>query len=108
MKEDRPDLSALLPAVAGLVVVPFGVPGDYLAWFRAEIVATVEWLGDQSASNRATPLSPRNSFASWSQSVSGRSHPWGELELLEATELSRDLDTALLNMIDPRFPERAK
>jgi light-regulated signal transduction histidine kinase (bacteriophytochrome) len=97
---DRPDLSALLPSVAGAVVIPFGASGDYLAWFRREIVQTVEWLGDQSPANRATRLSPRNSFATWSESVSGKSLPWDELELLEAAEFCRDLNTVLLNLAE--------
>lgn len=97
LKRDHPDLADVLPGVAGAAVVRFGTPGNYLAWFRNEQVRTVEWIGDQSVGNRATPLSPRNSFEMWSESVSGRSLPWNELELLEAAELSRDIDSALLN-----------
>jgi len=97
LARDHPDLGKVLPGVAGAAVVRFGTPGNYLAWFRPEQVRTVGWLGDQSVGNRSTPLSPRNSFESWSESVSGTSQPWGELELLEAAELSRDLDSILLN-----------
>ncbi|MEP6843845.1 MAG: GAF domain-containing protein [Pseudolysinimonas sp.] len=94
---DRPDLADVLTAFAGVVVVPFGIPGNYLAWFRRERAFAVDWLGDQSPENRLTPLSPRNSFATWTESVSGRSLPWDDLELVEAAEFGRDLDTAILN-----------
>ncbi|WP_062133603.1 bifunctional diguanylate cyclase/phosphodiesterase [Demequina aestuarii] len=93
---DYPQLHVLMPQVAGVLVVPFGTDGDYLAWFRRETVSAVTWLGDQSLANRATPLTPRTSFASWSQSVAGKSTPWDRLALLEASEIRHDLNAALL------------
>lgn len=103
LSTDRPDLAALLPSVAGMVVVPFGADGDYLAWFRGEVVQTVDWLGDQSPGNRATPLSPRNSFGLWRQSVSERSLPWDEVEVLQTEELRRDIDNVLLRRAEARL-----
>ncbi|MGY1825951.1 EAL domain-containing protein [Blastococcus sp. SYSU DS0541] len=100
---DRPDLADLVPTVAGLLVVPFGGDGDYLAWFRREVMHSVDWLGDQSSSNRATPLSPRNSFQLWRQTVSGRSLPWEQLEVQEASELRRDVDNVLLRRAEARL-----
>jgi diguanylate cyclase (GGDEF)-like protein len=103
LSTDMPEIAALLPAVAGLVVVPFGGDGDYLAWFRREVVQTVDWLGDQAPDNRATPLSPRNSFHLWRQSVSGRSLPWDETEVQQAAELRRDVDNVLLRRAEARL-----
>jgi chemotaxis family two-component system sensor kinase Cph1 len=99
LASEHPELASMVPAVAGAVIVPFGGQGDYLAWFRPEITATTRWLGDQSESNRATPLSPRNSFSAWSESVSGRAAPWQGLEV-EAIELGRDLDSALMRQAE--------
>ncbi|MDN4481663.1 bifunctional diguanylate cyclase/phosphodiesterase [Demequina muriae] len=93
---DYPRLHSLMPDIAGVLVVPFGADGDYLAWFRKETVATVRWLGDQSSANRVTPLTPRTSFAAWSESVAGKSTPWDRLALLEASEIRHDLNAALL------------
>ncbi len=39
---DRPELAELLPAVAGVLVLPFGNAGDCLIWFRREIPQTVD------------------------------------------------------------------
>ena len=103
LSTDRPDLGQLLPTVAGLLVVPFGGDGDYLAWFRREVVRTVDWLGDQSSGNRATPLSPRNSFGLWRQSVADRSLAWDEEEVLQAEELRRDVDNVLLRRAEARL-----
>jgi len=103
LSTDRPDLAELLPTVAGLVVVAFGLDGDYLAWFRREVAQTVDWLGDQSPDNRVTPLSPRDSFRLWKQSVSGRSLPWSDLEVVQAGELRRDVDNVLLRGAEARL-----
>ncbi|MCI2239387.1 EAL domain-containing protein [Kineococcus sp. TRM81007] len=100
---ERPDLAELLPSTAGVVFVPFGGDRDYLIWFRREVVQTLDWLGDQSAQNRDTPLSPRNSFSSWRQSVSGRCLPWDPVEVSEACELRRDIDAVLLRRAESRL-----
>ena len=58
----------------------WAAPGDYIAFFRNEVLRKVDWLGDQTSANRQTALSPRTSFSSWSGSVSGTAKPWGEIE----------------------------
>ncbi len=100
---DRPDLAELVPAVAGVVLVPLGRGGDYVAWFRREIVQTVSWLGDQSPQNRPTPLSPRSSFSLWQQTVRGRALPWHEGEVKQAIELRKDIDKVLLGRAEARL-----
>ncbi len=93
---DRPDLAALVPSVAGVLVLPFGGSGDCLVWFRQEVAQSVDWLGDQSPDNRRTPLSPRTSFDLWRQTVSGCSLAWDDAEIVEAAELGRDIEQVLL------------
>ncbi|WP_161972385.1 sensor domain-containing diguanylate cyclase [Glaciihabitans arcticus] len=99
---DHPDLAPIAPAIAGVLMVPVGVEGDYIAWFRTEKLHSVNWLGDQSASNRATVLSPRNSFTSWSRDVTGVSAPWDDFEA-EATELGRDIERVLFHRSESRL-----
>ena len=90
---DYPELADQDLTLAGMLVVPFGDTGDFLAWFRSEITETIDWLGDQTVSNRDSTLSPRNSFSAWSASVSGVAEPWGMLEDA-ALGLAYDLDRA--------------
>ena len=99
---DDPDLAARLTGVAGILLVPLPGSGDFIAWFRAEITDSVSWLGDQSRENRVTPLSPRTSFSSWTQSVTGRCAPWNGLER-EAEELSRDLAGVMVRHAEARL-----
>ena len=57
-------------------------------WFRVEQIETVEWAGNphkQDSSDPAVPLSPRNSFETWTESVTGSSTEW-QLEEIEAVE----------------------
>lgn len=99
---DHPELGALVPTVAGALVVPIGGDGDFVAWFRAEQVEAVSWLGDQSASNRETPLSPRSSFSAWTRDVRGISAPW-EGSHKDARELGRDLDGLLFRRAESKL-----
>ena len=100
---ERPELADLLPAIAGVFVLPFGNAGDCLIWFRREILRTVDWLGAQSTDNRPTALSPRTSFDSWRQTVSDHSAPWQEMHVAEAAELARDIDQVLLRLAEAQM-----
>jgi diguanylate cyclase (GGDEF)-like protein len=97
--------AALLP-MAGVLVVPLGDDGDFLAWLRPEITDTVDWLGDQGPLNRVSPLSPRNSFSSWSQSASGVSTPW-ERSGEAAADLSRDVQGLLERWVESELASMA-
>lgn len=101
--DDYPRLQALMPGIAGVLIVPFGGEGDYLAWFRKETISTVTWLGDQSLANRKTPFTPRNSFSMWSESVAGKSEPWDDLALLEALEIRHDLNAVLVRAAESQL-----
>jgi diguanylate cyclase (GGDEF)-like protein len=64
--------------------------GDYIVLLRREFVETLVWAGnpDKSASlDEHGRLRPRNSFAAWKEKVRGRSLPWSDLELENASLL---------------------
>ena len=103
---ERPELASELPGVAGLLVVPLGGDRDCLAFLRGEVTRTVEWLGDQRPANRDDPLSPRRSFSSWSESVTGRSLPWDE-HAKDAVDLSADIRIALAGRAQADLAELA-
>ena len=98
---EHPRLFTSVPDVAGVLIVPYGEE-DFVAWFRHEVAHSIDWLGDQSAANRATPLSPRNSFSAWRQEVAGQAAPWQEAES-DAVEFGRDLDRFLMRRAESRL-----
>ncbi len=99
---DRPDLAELFPGFAGLLVVKLGDDGDHLAFFRREVIQSIDWLGDLTEQNRAETLSPRLSFSAWRQSVTGRSLPWGEA-VTAASVIAADVSSALLRREESRL-----
>lgn len=103
---EYPELAAILPEVAGVLVVPVGENGDFLAWFRPEMTETIQWLGNLSESNRDSTFSPRNSFSAWSGSMSGIAEPWGTGESA-ALELAHDLHNAFLRRIESTLARSA-
>lgn len=88
-----PDASALLPDVAGVMIIPISAqPGDYVFLFRREILQTLNWGGDPNKTYTNGPLgprlTPRNSFAIWKEDVQKKCLPWTDNNL-EAAGLIR-------------------
>ena len=57
---------------------------DYLMWFRKEQLQSVTWAGDPTKpmiDNDPLKLSPRRSFAAWSEIVRGTAAPWTAADL---------------------------
>ncbi len=90
----HPELAALTPTASGVVAVKLSADRpDYLMWFRTEQLLSVTWAGDPAKSVVGTDpseLSPRRSFAAWSEIVRGTATPWtgGELALARAIGLA--------------------
>ncbi|USU09748.1 GAF domain-containing protein [Sphingomonadaceae bacterium OTU29MARTA1] len=92
------ELAKLFPAAAehhrlasGLLALPLHDEDATLLWLRAETVETIEWAGNPHKAVQIAPnetLTPRASFASFTETVRGRSHPW-TLEEVEAAHRLR-------------------
>jgi PAS domain S-box-containing protein len=65
--------------------------GDYLLWFRGEQVREVTWAGDPqkpvAVGTSPLDLSPRRSFAAWSEQVRHTSVPWSAVDVATATAI---------------------
>ena len=65
--------------------------GEYLIWFRREQVREVQWAGDPkkpvAVGGDPADLSPRRSFAAWSQLVQQTSVPWTAVDLATAATI---------------------
>ncbi len=91
-------LSAVFPEAdhhnvhaSGLLALPLYDEDATLLWLRAETVETIEWAGNPHKSVQMAPgelLTPRASFASYTETVRGRSRRW-TLEEVEAAHRLR-------------------
>lgn len=91
-------LSSILPQAAawkthasGLLAVtlPIDQPVSIL-WFRSEVLETVRWAGNPSTADKTglnAVLTPRASFESWSEAISGRARRWGPAAVESAARL---------------------
>jgi len=95
----NPALAALTPTASGVIAAKLASDRpDYLMWFRKEQLLTVTWAGNPAKAVIATnplELSPRSSFAAWSEMVRGTASPWSGSELA----LARAIGAALVDII---------
>ncbi len=97
--EANPALEALTPIASGVLAVKLSTARpDYLMWFRKEQLLTVTWAGDPTkpvVGDNPLELSPRRSFAAWSEIVRGTALPWSNTEIA----LARAVGGALVDII---------
>jgi len=104
-----PGAAAFADRCAGLLALRFSkAAGDFLLWFRPEVVQTVNWAGDPSkpveTSDDGKSLRPRNSFALWKELVRLKSRPWSSVEL----EAAKGLRAAVLELVLERAEKLGK
>ena len=92
-------LAALTPAASGVLAVRLSLTRpDFLVWLRPEQVAEVTWAGDPGKpmiDDDPLNLSPRRSFAAWSQIVRGSAVRWSRAEIT----LARAIGTSLADFM---------
>jgi PAS domain S-box-containing protein len=95
----NPALDSVTPTASGVLAVRLSASRpDFLMWFRKEQLLTVTWAGDPAkpmVENDPLTLSPRRSFAAWSELVRGTSLPWTSADLA----LGRAIGVALVDII---------
>lgn len=95
----QPALASMASTAAGVLAVQLSATRpDYLMWLRKEQLLTVTWAGDPHkpmVGDDPLKLSPRRSFAAWSEIVRGTAKPWSTSELV----MARAIGTALVDII---------
>lgn len=101
---------ALRATASGVLAITLAQePGDYILWFRPEVLQNVAWAGKhekvQQMEDGQLFLSPRQSFAAWSQEVENTAAPWLPLEVEAARALRlhiADIRVKILNELQAR------
>jgi chemotaxis family two-component system sensor kinase Cph1 len=83
---------AIRASASGILAVALAQdPGEYIIWFRPELIQTVTWAGrnekNQTTVDGQVFLSPRQSFEAWKQTVEDTAAPWKALEIEAAKEI---------------------
>lgn len=95
------ELRASLPAsVAGMLAQRWGGEGDWIVWFRDELVQSVRWGGDPASKQVVVEpggarLGPRRSFDEYIETVRDTSEPWTADEVHTAEQLAASINEAL-------------
>ncbi len=96
---ENPALAALTPLASGVLAVRLADDrADWLMWLRKEQLESVTWAGDPTkpmVGDDPLELSPRRSFAAWSEIVRGSARPWNTTEIA----LARAIGHALVDII---------
>ena len=92
-------LQSLTPTASGVLAVKLSASRpQYLMWFRKEQLLSVTWGGDPTkpvVGNDPLELSPRRSFAAWSEIVRGTALPWSSSEV----SLARAFGASLTDIV---------
>ncbi|MEN2746147.1 histidine kinase dimerization/phosphoacceptor domain -containing protein [Sphingomonas sp. T9W2] len=88
-----PEAHAYRDLASGILAITLSAEEPVvLMWFRAETLQTIQWAGNPHKAVSDTPdqpLTPRASFAAWSEEIRGRARPWTPAEVEAAHRLSR-------------------
>lgn len=96
----------LIDAASGVLVLQLSANhSDMLIFFRPQYVTEVHWAGNPDKSAQVTEdglrLSPRKSFALWTQTVEAQSRPWCRID----QNMAVDMHAGLLRLLAQRSAE---
>jgi light-regulated signal transduction histidine kinase (bacteriophytochrome) len=99
----NPDFAALSPVASGILAVTLShTDHEYLVWFRREQPSSVTWAGNPNkpfvVGNSPRDLSPRRSFAAWSELVRDTGRPWTTSEVATASAIRSSLVDLVLQI----------
>jgi two-component system, chemotaxis family, sensor kinase Cph1 len=105
-----PEAAAFQDSASGLLMLQISKVRRYsILWFRPEVLQTVNWAGNPSASlsvavDGAVTLCPRTSFKQWQEIVRFTALPWKNCEL----ENALDLRSAIVGIVLKKADELAQ
>ncbi len=88
-------------SASGLLAISLSkTGGNYVIWFRPEVIQTVNWSGEPAKaveiSENGLSLHPRKSFELWTQTVRNKSLSWRRCEIEAAMSLRNSIIDIIL------------
>ena len=104
-----PELANCKDTASGVLAAPISrAQGEYLLWFRPELLQVVNWGGEPTKAvelhDDGVRLRPRRSFELWQQMVALHARPWKSFEIAAAS----DMRNAVLSIVLRRVAELAQ
>ncbi len=83
-------------SASGLLAVPISRDsGDWLAWFRPEVIQEIQWAGNPEKpvlfDEGNMRIHPRKSFELWKERLLATAQPWKQAEIDSALELRNNI-----------------
>ncbi len=105
-EDDSSRLDELIDSASGVLVLQLAADqSEQLIFFRPQYETEVQWGGNPEKCTEVTEegvrLSPRKSFALWTQTVKAQSRPWSRIDQNIAT----DMHAGLLRLLAQRSAE---
>ncbi|MBA4285338.1 MAG: PAS sensor protein [Xanthomonadaceae bacterium] len=98
----NPGFASMAATASGVMAVPLSPSRpDWLMWFRKEQPCEYTWAGDPAKpllNDDPLTLSPRRSFAAWSEIVRGTAAPWTRAETVLAKAIGQTLIDIILQI----------
>lgn len=99
-----PGGARLKDTASGILVIAISqIHDSFVIWFRPEVLKTISWGGDPTKQIEHGEIHPRQSFATWQETVRQQSMPWHEAEIDAAGELR----TAIVDIVLRKAEELA-
>jgi chemotaxis family two-component system sensor kinase Cph1 len=101
LRASYPPAEAFRAIASGVMVCVLSKKlGEYIIWFKPEQIHHVTWAGNPDkpvvlGENGLLNISPRHSFASWEQTISGTSVDWRVEEIISVTQLKEEITNAI-------------
>jgi two-component system, chemotaxis family, sensor kinase Cph1 len=99
-----PQAEAFKEVASGLLAISI-YPGQYILWFRPEVIQTIDWAGNpdrpfEKEDDLGLYLRPRKSFELWKEEVRLTSLPWQSYEIDAALEMRRAIVDIVMRRVD--------
>lgn len=97
LQKEFPEAAAFSATCSGLLACALSKEmGEYMLWFKPELAKVMNWAGNpdkpsETDANGLLKISPRRSFAIWTEQVKGSSEPWSRAEFTTVLKLREDV-----------------